>query len=1857
MSQRHKKRLLITPECLKELHKHQQHKESYDAVFDQLRENDRTCARHAVRGTSDHFTVFESKITEDLRLCWSYGNHIGEPVILLWALGGHDSVFRRLTRLTGERFKVLRFEAAQGEGAGDVGEVSAIVVGDPKFAWRGVRPPSFLTFDRLKGRDQWVSEHLVLSEEQEMESLRDFKSAPLLLSGGGGSGKTTLLIRLLLKQLEAGERPILVTYHTKLAEYCRRLVGDHPLRAQALARIVTIDDLVQDWLTRLQLTEHARYLSQEEARALFIQKIPAELQEAAWAEFRGMWKGRVDVDAYAEKQRSLDALQGQHAQRSNLWLTAEGEEIDLGASPALTRKQQEQLERERDWRAHPKRRPKQKNDAMERQRVEFYERERERELALTLLSVDIERERVGLTRMKREYLISPQRYSKDVRFLEDQGLIKEAVSAYEQQLEGLGGDRLNACLELLTRAERIESTHTSLLIDEAQDFTQLELQLLSLCVPDPRAWVVAGDENQIVNPSGFRWERVKEVIWWSAQRLSGLLLGGDGDAKASLGALKDLEPIYLSVNFRNPQPVQRLARRVLRLKRLGEWAPAVGDEGSLGGEGPTQIRWSDDRSLTLEAPALTDERGGAPVTSQELDTAEDHPWTWQPQSVRVSDERELLKHIIMLSKSVPSFCLIVFSEKERRGLIARLKEQPEAKILEIDFERVLTPLEVKGLEFDLVLSLAPPLPTSQVEGIRDFEFNQLYVSVTRARTSLAYIWVDGAERGGERGESSGRAGRGGRAGRTEQSPEARFLAALTPPHEPLEDHGRADDAPIASVTWERHTRMSHLHRAQDRQDWSRSAQRYAAEGRPLLAAELYRLGGFYKESGELLEGLERYDEAIRDYTRAQLPLSVARCEGKRAERAGNLEVAHEAWGRYGEGSGEYEGVWRTMAGAVSDKALKWLAGLLSPHFVSRALNATSLSRQRPFERVLESQSFEERERALRSRPDLWALLRGDEVSKAQDSRDPHRRLAALRLSPKPKNIRSLARLQESALRLEGVTSLGSRPEGQKGGVPPGPALSLSDIEFLLGATTYYEAQSNQSKRRAALDQRPFQLPWSALPMSQDHLFDDKLKDYAPYHSIFFVNRILRSIKSEGDRQRTHNAVVRSYRSALHVWGQDVKVTQSDQDRGLLDVYHAFKEEGERQLSAKRLIIHEWRPQLERAYAKAGYGTLLEQPTHTHRAHSAWDVFGGEWRSAIQELIFIMSHLRLSHTPTRIRAAQVFAEVWLDLTLDLAGHWRSHKASDSLVFIEDEVLEQLSACSMSELRDFITRWERAAWERVTGEPLKPQSPPVKGDGSQDPPSIKGEPQEPKPYSQVTPEERKAIDERQAKVLSHLMGVWAMGQTLFLRGTWVSFINDQLKRAESLTGFGYQYLRAAHSHWVGLTLLPLHGMTYAMASYEEKVITKAERDELRAQKERREALGSKNRELTRQLRSLTRQRTDLRAELKRLMKATGEEERLLEQRRVDLEGQLRELSAKDLSLQETLSALEGQLAEVTVTLKGAEEALQRVEGPMLNLRAQRDFFEWAMRRADALQGPGRRLSDDEFKEVSATWRDGREWTKLIFDIGEGELKIFLPLLNRYRQQLQMRPFAPSDLHFRDGLRRSSKQRRGGESAWSQVMPGVKLSSPLKDFEERAPRQGELPSAAAQLAFAIEQGYTPLCFELFEDGYYLDRVSEQLTGLGGWAQAPREREALKAELNVLISTPRAESAPWLTTALELTHERPLSLFIHLDSEWSVRLLRSIRRRSPTLPPLLERGVLEVLCMWNHLSEAQQLSARACLYELERLWPCARAQAAVCLLMQHRPEVLEALYASGERWLLLAPLHARVMGERAGALRWLVG
>ncbi len=95
----------------------------------------------------------------------------------------------------------------------------------------------------------------------------------------------------------------------------------------------------------------------------------------------------------------------------------------------------------------------------------------------------------------------------------------------------------------------VEPRYDFVVVDEVQDLTNIQLQLILKSLHEPRHFILCGDSNQIVHPNFFSWSKLKSFFY----RQEGL------DAPAELIRI-------LNNNYRNSAEVTEVANRILKLK-------------------------------------------------------------------------------------------------------------------------------------------------------------------------------------------------------------------------------------------------------------------------------------------------------------------------------------------------------------------------------------------------------------------------------------------------------------------------------------------------------------------------------------------------------------------------------------------------------------------------------------------------------------------------------------------------------------------------------------------------------------------------------------------------------------------------------------------------------------------------------------------------------------------------------------------------------------------------------------------------------------------------------------------------------------------------------------------------------------------------------------------------------------------------------------------------------------------------------------------------------------------------------------------------------------------------------------------
>lgn len=100
-----------------------------------------------------------------------------------------------------------------------------------------------------------------------------------------------------------------------------------------------------------------------------------------------------------------------------------------------------------------------------------------------------------------------------------------------------------------TYLSHVQQTYDFVVIDEVQDITNIQLQLIFRSLKDPDHFILCGDSNQIVHPNFFSWSTLKSMLY-NAESLE----------------VQKVTRI-LQANFRNSTAVTDLANMLLRIKQ------------------------------------------------------------------------------------------------------------------------------------------------------------------------------------------------------------------------------------------------------------------------------------------------------------------------------------------------------------------------------------------------------------------------------------------------------------------------------------------------------------------------------------------------------------------------------------------------------------------------------------------------------------------------------------------------------------------------------------------------------------------------------------------------------------------------------------------------------------------------------------------------------------------------------------------------------------------------------------------------------------------------------------------------------------------------------------------------------------------------------------------------------------------------------------------------------------------------------------------------------------------------------------------------------------------------------------------
>jgi hypothetical protein len=249
-----------------------------------------------------------------------------------------------------------------------------------------------------------------------------------------------------------------------------------------------------------------------------------------------------------------------------------------------------------------------------------------------------------------------------------------------------------------TYLDHVRQVYDLVVVDEVQDITNIQLQLILRSLKYPEHFILCGDSNQIVHPNFFSWSNLKSMLYKAA----------------SLEVQKVTR--ILQSNFRNSVAVTGLANMLLRIKqkRFG----------------------SIDRESNYLMNSVSDRSG---------------------EIVFVRDSDKVKRELNQKTRRSTKFAALVMREEDKAGA-RQFFETPllfsiqEAKGLEYEnvilinfisnesssFAEIIRGIEEEDIEGDLEYRRAGDKKDKSLE-IYKFFINSLYVAVTRAVQKLYLI--------------------------------------------------------------------------------------------------------------------------------------------------------------------------------------------------------------------------------------------------------------------------------------------------------------------------------------------------------------------------------------------------------------------------------------------------------------------------------------------------------------------------------------------------------------------------------------------------------------------------------------------------------------------------------------------------------------------------------------------------------------------------------------------------------------------------------------------------------------------------------------------------------------------------------------------------------------------------------------------------------------------------------------------------------------------------------------------------------------------------------------------------------------
>lgn len=511
-----------------------------------------------LKGVSDR-VVFEARLSRSDRIIFTLGRHNRGTAIYLWGISSHDDVGATIRKISARNAPFLEFEPEARE---DFPEISIDDLPAAYFSLEDIETKSpedcgpqkwlVLTDEQwrrilLSSEADAIDLFLFLTSEQEKVLHRD---PPLLLAGTAGSGKTTIAVYYLLRKEFINRKRVFLTYSPLLKRFSEQIYDGLVKNTDAGERQATRPDfyVFRDLLADILKTHGRGYDKEKEVglgefERIFRNHSLHRKYDAVlvWEEIRSIIKGAKSPVSLARCKKLVAHYGAGDSSRNEMH---ELKEHLLGfRNLEVIQKIEKLVVNKAGYRSYD-------DFLLELEAGNAVSRGRTVSLLHEILRI-IEKKAARLS----DPLLTFQEYlalgkKRAPNFLYDRREIYSIAEYYQERLEAEGlWDEIDLCrsaLQLLRTSED-RFTYDLVVCDEVQDFSDIQISLIFRLTPRGHNVFLTGDPKQIINPSGFRWEEVKNKFYDHGMPVPDLL--------------------KLNLNFRCVGNIVKLSNALLDLKQ------------------------------------------------------------------------------------------------------------------------------------------------------------------------------------------------------------------------------------------------------------------------------------------------------------------------------------------------------------------------------------------------------------------------------------------------------------------------------------------------------------------------------------------------------------------------------------------------------------------------------------------------------------------------------------------------------------------------------------------------------------------------------------------------------------------------------------------------------------------------------------------------------------------------------------------------------------------------------------------------------------------------------------------------------------------------------------------------------------------------------------------------------------------------------------------------------------------------------------------------------------------------------------------------------------------------------------------